>query len=480
MSSPICIAAADLPPLFMLLAIMLIGVVLMSLLLLKLQQSLLAGYFLCGVGIANSGILEWLGGTKLQNGVGQMSDFGVMLLMFTLGLEFSLGESKYLKRLAFGGGSLQMGLCGLLAGGLAAAFGGLSWQAALILGVAFGMSSTAVSLKTFEDLQLSSSPGARFSLAVAIFQDLFIIVFFLFLPILLPSAEAPGTLPARLGDLLAHGSLFIVLAAISGRWVFPWLLGAVSRTRNRELFTLTVIGCRVGLAFLGGMLGLGLALGAFLAGLAVSESIYKHRILADVLPLKDLFLTLFFASVGLMVDLEIALALWKPILGITLALLLFKSAFSTAIAKWMGLAPKQALLAGLSLSSAGEFSLVLLQKAGAADLWKSDAQQTLLERRPLHGPPPLPSLGGMGNSTPVSQISAGRAAHLSHMTKPSLLRTKSLENHTIICGYGHVGKSLNKALCDLGQPTLVIELNSKTVKELVRSRPARSICRRRP
>jgi CPA2 family monovalent cation:H+ antiporter-2 len=465
------LAATELPPLFMLLAIMLMGVVLVSLLLLRLQQSLLAGYFICGVVIANSGVLEWLGGTRLNAGVAQMSDFGVMLLMFTLGLEFSLSELKYLRKLAFGGGSLQMALSGFAGAALAIAFWGVGWQAAVVLAVVLGMSSTAVSLKTYQDLGLSTSPGARFALAVAIFQDLFIIVFFLLLPILLPTAADAEPLLTRLTGLLVRGGLFVVLAIVSARWIIPWLLGAVTRTRNRELFTLTVVGCCIGLAFLGGMLELGLALGAFVAGLAVSESIYKHRILADVMPLKDLFLTLFFVSVGLMVDMKVALVLWQPILALALLLLLIKGTIITLIGRLMGLAPKQALLGGLGLASAGEFSLVLLQKAGPAGLWNGDAQQILLAGVAL-SMGVLPALMRLGDPIHhfLERFGWGKRALPTKDEAVLRKRTKSLEDHAIICGYGPVGQALNKALLDAGVPTLIIELNADTVKELQRAK----------
>jgi len=364
-----------------------------------------------------------------------------------------------------------MGICGAGMGLLVAAFWGLNWQAATILAVTLGMSSTAVSLKTFEDLQLSTSPGARFSLAVAIFQDLFIILFLLFLPLLLPASESDQPLLERLGRLLGSGLLFILLAAICARWVIPFVLGAVARSRNRELFTLTAIGCCVGLAFVGGILNLGLALGAFLAGLAVSESIYKHRILSDVMPLKDLFLTLFFVSVGLMVDVHMAQMYWKSILGLTCLLLLFKSACTTAIAKGMGMAPKQALLAGLSLCSAGEFSLILLQKAGSSGLWKAEVQQILISSVALsmglvpavmrwHG-----KLDAMFAKFGWWQVKVSRADEATLG-----VRVKNLEGHTIICGYGPVGQRLNKTLRDLGRTTLVIELNVTTVQNLKQSK----------
>ena len=155
------------------------------------------------------------------------------------------------------------------------------------------------------------------ALAVAIFQDLFIIVFFLVLPLLLDPGGGGESVWGRIAFLLGRGGLFVLLAGISARWVIPMLLNAVTRTRNRELFTLSVVGSCLGLAFIGGLLQLGLALGAFVAGLAVSESIFKHKILADIMPIKDLFLTLFFVSVGLMVDLQVAAIYWKPILVLT-------------------------------------------------------------------------------------------------------------------------------------------------------------------
>jgi CPA2 family monovalent cation:H+ antiporter-2 len=461
-------ASNSIPPLFALLALMLAGVVLVSLLLLRLRQSMLAGYFICGVLIANSGVLDLLGGGESHDRVSQMAEFGVILLMFTLGLEFSLGELRFLGRLAFVGGGWQMGLCIALAGAVSALFQ-FSWQGAAILAVALAMSSTAVSLKSFQDLGLEASPGARMALAVAIFQDLFIIVFFLFLPLLLPHQGEEAALLARLGSLILRGGAFVVLSGVAARWVIPWLLNSVSQTRNRELFTLTVIGCCVGLAFVGGLLGLGLALGAFVAGLAVSESIFKHRILADVMPLKDLFLTLFFVSVGLMIDVKAAMALWRPIALLTLVLMLAKAGLITFIARRLGLAHRQALMAGIGLCSAGEFSLVLLQQAGAASLWTDSTQQTLLVASAFSMGllPALLKAGPMVGEWLVKR-GWGRGKPVKFDAGNLRQRISGLSDHAIICGHGPVGEKLNKALLDSGVPTLVVELNSETVRRLQR------------
>ena len=466
---PILLATAEsLPPLFILLALMLVAVVFVSLLLLHLQQSLLAGYFLCGVLIANSGVLELLGGGQTQTGISQMSEFGVMLLMFTLGLEFSLSDLKYVRRLAFVGGGWQMGMC-IFISGAGALISGFPAAAAVIVAVALAMSSTAVSLKSFQDLGLESSPGARMALAVAIFQDLFIIVFFLALPLLLPAEGNVGSLMARLGSLTARGGLFVVLAWVSARWLIPMLLNAVTRTRNRELFTLSVIGCCIGLAFIGGMLNLGLALGAFIAGLAVSESIFKPRILADVMPIKDLFLTLFFVSVGLMIDVPTALVYWRPIMALTVSLMLIKAGLITLIARRLGLVHRQALMTGIGLSSAGEFSLVLLQKTGSSHLWSAGTHQMLIASAAL-SMGLLPVLMRVGEPLGVWLEKKGWGRRKPKLPESDILRQrmKEMTGHAIIVGHGPVGERLNKALLDQGILTLVIDLNAETVRTLKR------------
>lgn len=465
----VTIASASIPPLFALLALMLAGVVLVSLLLLHLRQSMLAGYFICGVLIANSGVLSLLGGGESHEQVSQMAEFGVVLLMFTLGLEFSLGELRFLRRLAFAGGGWQMGLCMAVAAAASAGLIATSWQGAVLVSVALAMSSTAVSLKSFQDLGLEASPGARMALAVAIFQDLFIIVFFLFLPLLLPHEGVATALMPRLGSLALRGGAFVILAGVAARWVIPWLLNAVTRTRSRELFTLSVIGSCVGLAFVGGLLGLGLALGAFVAGLAVSESIFKHRILADVMPLKDLFLTLFFVSVGLMIDVKAAMALWMPICILTAALMLAKAGLITIIARRLGLAHKQALMAGIGLCSAGEFSLVLLQNASSAHLWSNDTQQTLLAASAL-SMGLLPALLKFGIPLGEWLVKRGWGRGKPGKADAGNMRQRisGLTDHAIICGHGPVGEKLNRALLDSGVRTLVVELNAETVQKLKR------------
>ncbi|MFM8657350.1 MAG: cation:proton antiporter, partial [Chthoniobacterales bacterium] len=176
------LAVTDVSPMFSLLALMLVGVVAVSLLLLRLQQSLLVAYFRCGVAIANTGLLESVAGEGAKTAVASMSEYGVMMLLFVLGMEFSLGELRHLRRYAFRGGMLQMGLTMLAAGVATWWFFGFSMTQTVVVAVACALSSTAISVKLFQDMEISASSGARLALGIAIFQDLFVIFFLVLLP----------------------------------------------------------------------------------------------------------------------------------------------------------------------------------------------------------------------------------------------------------------------------------------------------------
>lgn len=465
------VASSEAPPLFALLAVMLASVVLVSLLLLRVQRSLLIGYFLCGVAIANSGIIDHLGSDGSHDAVSQMAEFGIMLLMFVLGLEFSLGELRFLRRFTFAGGPIQMGACGAAVLAVAVV-SGMGWPAAIVLGVALAMSSTAVSLKTLQDMGMSATPGGRFALGVAIFQDLFIIAFLVVFPLLIETdrGEEHG-LAESLVLLLARGAGFVAVAAASARWITPFLLHAAARTRHRELFTLTVVGSCVGLAWVATLFGLGLALGAFVAGLAVSESIFKHRILSEIMPIKDLFLTLFFVSIGLLIDLGALSRIWPLVLALTAALMLFKAVVVTVIAGLLGQANRMALLGGLALCGAGEFSLLILQKATTAALWEPEVGQLLITSCTL-SMALLPA--AMRLAEPAGRWLDERGWGRTHPKLPEGTELRNqlahLSGHAIICGFGPIGRALNERLLDVGMPTLVVELNVDTVRELLRLR----------
>jgi CPA2 family monovalent cation:H+ antiporter-2 len=400
-----------------------------------------------------------------QPGIHLMSEAGVVLLMFSLGIEFSLSELRNLRRTALRGGVVQMVLAAAGLSGVAALFG-LGWKEAVLLGVIGSMSSTAVVLRSFQEGPGTSAPAARIAVGVAIFQDLFAIALMVVLPSLL--AGGNGGWVQGLAGAVARGAGFLVAGWALSRYVVPRILAWVSATKSRELFTLAVVALCAGIAWLGHGLGLSLALGAFAAGLIVSETVYSHRILADVVPFRDVFLAVFFVGVGMMVDVRVLAAEWVGLLGAVALVMLWKGLAGFAGGVAAGFTARPSIAAGLGLSQVGEFSFVLL--AAAADLGGIAAPWT--DRVIACGvlsmaatPLAMRLAGPLANWCDARGILRVRS-HPSAESTPSRLR--GLQSHGVVCGYGVIGRSLNEALRKMGVETLVVELNSRTVEQLVK------------
>lgn len=448
-------------PLFALLTLVLVLAVLVSLVLVRFKQSLLVGYLLCGVLIGNAGLLWFTGLDRGDPVINSLAEIGVVLLMFTLGIEFSLSELRHLWRTALIGGGIQVTITAGIASVAASSFG-FPVPDSIVLGIAVALSSTAVAMKSFQDFGQQNNPGARASLGIALFQDILVILVFLVMPTLYRNGE--GSIGVEIGLAVLKGMAFLAGAWLLGRYGITPLLHAVARTRSRELFTLTVIGLCAGVAFGGGALDLSLALGAFAAGLVVSESIYSHRILSDILPFKDLFLAIFFVSVGLLIDVHVVMAEWPRVLLGSVLILAVKGTIVFSVLKLMKLPGRSALLAAGSLASTGEFSLVLIGKAGGYRPFDPATEQMLLVCTAVTMAA-VPSL--MRASRPVGRWLEGKRLMGMHQTVPETLAPgkliKQLADHAIICGYGPVGRALNEALKRCGVSTLVLELNSDTV-----------------
>jgi len=460
------LASADISPMFSLLALMLVGVVAVSLVLLRLRQSLLIAYFLCGVAIANTGLLESVAGESARETVTTMSDYGVMLLLFVLGMEFSLSELKHLRRYAFTGGGLQMAITMLAAGAATWAYFGLPWTQVVVVAVACALSSTAISVKMYQDMGISASSGARLALGIAIFQDIFVIFFLVILPALIASGPGPQELGPALVGVVAKGVAFVGIAVLLARFVIPHLLHTVAMTKSRELFTLTVAGLCMGVAFLAALMGLSVVLGAFVAGLAVSECMYKHRILSDVAPIKDLFLTIFFVSVGLGIELAPLWSNWMLVLSVAAGLIIGKCIVVALLARFLGLSWRAAAVAGIGLGSAGEFSLVLMGETSEITAWSADIEQPLLAAMAL-SMAMVPVL--MRFAQPLGQWLETRFPNFLRL-RPKLdsqpRGSVDLSDHAIVCGYGPVGQALVQALSAQGVPSLVVDLNAATIRDL--------------
>ncbi len=460
--------ATDVSPLFAVLSLVLLMAILVSLVLAKLKQNFLIGYLLCGVVIANTPLLGLLGaeGHDMDGVIAHLAEMGIILLMFTLGVEFSFGELKHLWRVSLGGGSIQVGTISLV-GGLVAWFCGIRPPAeVVVLAVSVALSSTAVAMKSFQDLGQPNNPSARTALAIALFDDIVVIMFLLILPALFGQDE--GSVAGGIALAVGKGLLFIGGALLVGRYGITPLLHAVARTRSRELFTLSVVALCAGVAVMGAMLGLSPALGAFAAGLVVSESIYRHRIMADIMPFKDLFLAIFFVSVGLQINMGIVLDDLGRILLFSVLILAVKGLVAFNVARLFKLPLRPALLTGAALSSSGEFSLLLLGKA--ADYRPADPaiQQLLFSCAALTMavvPLLMRATGPVGRALERSDRFAAKKKPLSENLAPSHA-VKELGDHAVICGYGPVGRALNEALRRSGVETLVLELNSETVRAL--------------
>jgi len=461
---PLAAGASPVTPFFGMLALVLILAVFVSLILVKLRQSLLVGYFLCGILIANSGVLVLVGVPPDDPMIGNLGELGVILLMFTLGLEFSLGELRHLWRVALIGGGVQVALTASIATACAR-FAGIAWPEAIVLSVAVALSSTAVAMKSFQEIGQPNNPGARVALGVALFQDILVILFILLLPAIYGRSE--GSTIGQIAWALTKGTLFLGAAVLLGRYGNTLLLHAVARTRSRELFTLTIIGTCAAVALAGEALDLSLALGAFAAGLVLSESIYSHRILSDILPFKDLFLTIFFVSVGLMIDVGTLINEWVFVLIGTFVILAVKGSIVFGVTRLLKLPLRPALLATASLASTGEFSLVLLKKAGGFQPFNPAVEQLLLACTAVTMGL-VPSL--MRGAGPFGRWLESKGVRSGPKRAPAALApteaVRKISDHAIICGYGPVGKSLNEALLKCDVPTLVLELNAETVREL--------------
>lgn len=462
---PVLAVSDSVPAFFILLSLILGSVVFVSLLFARLRQSLLVGYFFCGLVLSNCGILSWAGADSGEL-IHALSEIGVILLLFTLGIEFSFGELKALRRPALLGGSIQVILSALLAT-LAAYFWGLTLAQATVAGFAFALSSTAVSMKCFQDMGAPDSPSGRVTLGIVLFQDLAVIVFMVMLPVLLAEGDSgPGPLLFALGK----ASVFCAAMIMLSRYGVPQLLAAVASTRSRELFTVAVVGLCAVVAVVSGLLGLSPALGAFAAGVVVSNSMYSHRILADVLPFKDLLLTLFFVSIGLLIDLETIAQYWPLILMGTVATLVAKAFTGAIAARASGLNSGDWLLTAAALSSTGEFSIVLLNRAAELNAIDPMIEQILLACTAITMGL-VPSL--MKYSRPLTRkldqmglkSQAKRARHQFGMPG----KIDHLTDHVIICGYGPVGQQLHEALHRSNIRSIIIENNDQTVKSLIQS-----------
>ncbi len=461
------LASADEPQIYTFITLVLFSVVAVSLILSKFKQSLMGGYFLCGVILSNCGLIDMSGATAVS--IGSLSEIGVILLMFTIGIQFSLDELKHLRKFCLIGGGIQMGLCSLVFG-LCMYWAGLSLNTSMVLGIIVGLSSTAVALKSFQELNQTGTSAAKLALGIALFQDILAILLMATMPQLLATGQGAGEAVIGVLSALGKGAFFLVSASLFGKFVLPRLMEAVAHTRSPELFTVSVLALCACIAMTGSQMGLNLALGAFAAGMVVSGSYYSHRVLSEIMPFRDLFLTLFFVSAGLHVNLSVIVANLQWVLLGLAAIFCIKLFAALAAGVKMKLSGSMALLSATALSNVGEFSLVLLTTLDMISPLPHDLLQCLYAIVAV----------SMGVTPALVRVSLKWGKKLDRLplfsrkldvreSHPMVDKISLLKDHAIICGFGPVGQRLYKSLSSYAIPCIIVDLNADTIRGLLRN-----------
>ncbi len=427
----------------------------------RLRLVPIAGFLLAGV-LIGPGSLGLIEDPELVN---NSAEIGVILLLFSIGVEFSLEKLARIGRLIFLGGGVQVGATVAAVVVVLLAFE-IDWRVGFFTGCLVALSSTAIVLKLLADRAETDTPAGQVSLAVLIIQDLAIIVMVLLVPML------GGQGGSALDVALALGKALLIIGAVLllARRLIPWLLHKIAQTRREELFLLTVVALCFGTAWITSLAGVSLALGAFLAGLVVSESRYGDHALSEILPLRTVFNAVFFVSVGMLLDVSFLLRNPLLVLGVAAAVLLLKVLVTGGTVLALGFPVRIAAAASLALAQIGEFSFVL-DRAGRlvglspAGLGETGEQTFIAVTVLLMVLTPFLMQGGPRLGVWLER----RLARRLPATEPSAPAAETaLEDHVILVGYGPGGRRLARVLQNTGIPFVVLELNPKSVDEAER------------
>jgi CPA2 family monovalent cation:H+ antiporter-2 len=393
-----------------------------------------------------------------------LAEIGVVLLLFTIGIEFSLVQLASLRRLLSVAAPIQVGGVLILAL-LGALLVGLTWREGIFWGFLLSLSSTAIVLKALANHGDSDSIHGRTTIGILIFQDLAVVPMMLLTPILAGPADGAGF---SILVILAKSALVVVLVVAAAWYAVPKLLEHIVRSRSRELFLLTIIVLCLGIAWLTSLGGLSLALGAFIAGLVISESEYSHQAMAEVLPFRDSFNSLFFVSIGILMNWRVLLDHPLLVPGLLVAILAGKFLTGTIAAFAVELPPRSALMVGIALAQVGEFSFLLAQQGQASGLLQDDPYQVFLAVSVL-------SMIVAPFLMEWSPSLARRVEAMQRLRRWLPTRTTAhamqaegrqirIKDHVIIVGYGLNGRNLARVLSETEIPYLALDLNGDTVR----------------
>ena len=401
--------------------------------------------------------------TSSVESIEQLAEVGVVLLLFSIGLEFSLGRLKDILRQVALGGILQVGVTTAAAAAVARWLGEPTGTS-LFYGFVFALSSTAIVLRALSERRELDAPHGRIIVGTLIFQDLCVVPMVLIVPLLGPGAAA-DSIAWSTGVALGKAGLVVVGTVAVSRFVVPRVLDWVDASRSREVFLLAILGLCIGTAWLTSLAGLSLALGAFLGGMVVADTEYGHRAMGDILPLRDAFVSVFFVSLGMLFDARVVLEQPLLVFGLLGGFLLVKGLLATLAAMAMRFPSRVAWLAGVGLAQFGEFGFVLTQLAQKHRVIDADAVQPLLAAgiismflTPLLVRVAPHITAGERLLAPLERLIGVRAIDETDEV------TAALTDHVVIVGYGLAGRLCANALTESGVPYLVLELNADSVR----------------
>ena len=385
------------------------------------------------------------------NEINIMAEVGVILLLFTIGLEVKLEKLIEMKKFLLVSGGLQV-LFTIIFSTLIFIFFDFPLNESIFLSMLISLSSTAIVLKILSDKQQLEAPHGRISLSILIFQDLAIVPMFLFLPVL-SSGGKLSLIEILLQMVYAFGAVAIII--LLARFLMPKILFQLAKLRMREIFTIGVVLLLLGTAYLTHSLGLSFALGAFIAGLILSESDFSHQVVSEILPFKDLFNSIFFISVGLLLDIHFLLTYPFILIGIAAGIIFLKSFIVIGIVKLMRYPLRIAILTGFGLAQIGEFSFILSQAGLNYNLINNEYYNAFLAS----------SIFTMLLTPFIFQLSPIIESAFRPLEPVKNKEPQGLSNHVIIVGFGLNGRNLARVLKETGIHYIVIELNPETVKK---------------
>ena len=423
----------------------------------RLRLPTIVGFMITGVVIGPYG----LGLIRDAEAIEALAEIGVVLLLFTIGLEFSLRRIVEMKRLVLAGGGLQV-LFTILLVAVTAYLLGRPISQAIFFGFLFALSSTAIVLKSYIERAEIDAPHGRAGVGILLFQDLSIVPMMLMVPILGGREDMSA---ARIVLTLGVAVAAIAAIILTARIIVPRLLHHIVRLRSPEVFIISVVLLSLGTSWLTAQAGLSLALGAFLAGMVLSESEYSHQIVADILPFRDVFNSIFFISIGMLLSVSVLAADLPTVMAWVVALTIGKALLVFAVVRLLGYSLRVATMTGVGLAQIGEFSFILA-KAGISQGLLSDVDyQRFLAASIISmiaAPFLIKAAPRLGYAL-QSLLSPGS------LLEPTVTgfdpEEPDLRGHVVIVGYGLNGRNLAKVLRKVKAPYLVLELNAEAVRE---------------